>query len=239
MLKVRMPADRRRNRKRTAKFNAQSYDNRRLKKCLITIASEKTDYEDLLALTKLFIGAINSKKRNKKFRDGKFLYYGVMEAGDDYESVPRYHIHFQCYYTHLGVIEHAFKKVREHKDCNQSRCDISHLKKSGVKFTYVIKHFYPSNYDATREAKIREWSKGKNRVFNSRKEMPDYLITRLLSELSKLPDWDKDRDNYPIIMELISKGVIEVKKLDDLAVIPNGFTEIKKWCYLIDWSCIK
>lgn len=230
-------AIRRKNSKAIAKYLALYSENVDKQKCMITFASSEKTYEAVNRIRKVFLEKMRSLLKNK-YKSCSYSFFAVLEFGKDIDQNFHPHIHIQCFYSCFAPLRKAFDYTIKKLNLDATRCDCMVAKNHNYLFNYVIKNFLPVNFDESREI-IKSWKcKGRASYWCSRKTLPDYVITRMYSMLSKLKRWKGINDKYSYILSLIDEEYITIKKLTDI-LDESQYVIIKQWGYKIDINTIR
>lgn len=223
----------RKNRKAVTKYLALFSENATKQKCMITFASSEKTYDAINRIRKVFFKKMISLLKDK-YKTCSFSYFTALEVGKDFYP----HIHIQCFYSCLAPLQEAFDYTLKKLDLDTTKCDCMVAKNHNYPFNYVIKDLLAVNFDEEREI-LKSWfCKGRKSNWCSRKMLPDYVITRMYSILSKLKRWKGINDKYSYILSLIDEGYITIKKLTDI-LDESQYVIIKQWAYKIDINTIR
>ena len=222
---------RRNHRTTVAKYTALAIENASKKKCLVTFPSSDKTYEHLNIIRKEFVHKVNSLLKRKNYEGKKWANFSVIEFGSNFKKHFNPHLHIQCYYEDIELIQEAFEYVIKKLSLDQEKCDLKQAYNNRACFDYIIKTYQPTNtYYALEEFKRKNY-KGKPLYWSSHKLTPNYVIKRLYQKLRELPIWKEYKNKYKLILDLIDKGVIQIKKIGK--AIEAGFERVGDWMYIV------
>jgi hypothetical protein len=194
-----------------AKFFALDFENRDLKRLMVTFVSPENTMVNLVALRSYFIDRLKSLKRNK----GRMAYFACVEFGRLRNKI---HVHFQFYFETKSVITKAYNDtVKEFgivdAKITTANNDETINPKNRKSYYYVIKDHY--NFDI----KLAKFKKANyinvNLVTSSHKPITNTVIKYLYGQLHRVHIFKEVTDKrlkYVMIKMLVKKKVITIQR---------------------------
>jgi len=196
------------------KYFALWSESGHLNKFMVTLSPTKNSLLDTIKLRKDFFKKLNNVKNNKKF---KVAYFSAIEIGLN-KNPPSYYIHMielnrvkamkHNYHLHIQLFTDMDKTTLQGilNKIDVRLCVfnmISIPKKKSIKYDYVIKDIKTIDWQLQHMLKTQH--KGKIIYTSSRKQLANYMITKLWGYMKKTyqDKWTKDiKDKYLFIMNL-------------------------------------
>lgn len=211
------------NRKTVAQYLSLYTENNHLKKSMVTLTPPDGKLLTLLNMREKFFIKLGKTKLLKKTGDKSIKYFSSIEWTK--HSQP--HLHIQFFYTNFIPIKKAFDYI-VNKD-NILSNHILHGNSSKVKYNYVIKEYFISNFDIDREhykadtiARYKYQGVTVKFKTSSRKKINNKITTYLLRTLTF-----KTKDKYKEILTLLNNGKIQINKGVEYPNLNNN--TVKSW----------
>jgi len=206
------------NRKRQlGKYFALWSESGHLKKFMITLSPSTNTLDATIELRKNFFDKLNNKKHYKKF---EVAYFSAVEIGRN-KNPPsknaqiteetRERLKQQNYHLHIQILtnmkESDLQTVINRIDPNLYYFyKITIPKVKGVKYDYVVKDIKTIDWEL--QYKLKTQHKSKILYTSSRKELANYIITKLWNFMkTQYKDkWNNIGDKYSFVLNLKKSG---------------------------------
>lgn len=191
------------NRVTVAKYNALYDECEHLKKCMITLTPHDSKMSTLLEIRKEFARLIKRNKVRKKNGDSTLKYFTNIEFTKS--LIP--HIHIQLFFTNKTPILDAYNEMVSYCYNNTETNSISFAKNNKLRYTYVIKDYFTSNFDLNLE-KWKAYYKNVKFYTSTKKSISNKITKYLYTQINEC----EDKHRYEQILESVSKGLVRIEK---------------------------
>jgi len=206
------------NKKRQlGKYFALWSESGHLNKFMITLSPSTNTLDATIALRKNFIGKLNNIKHYKQF---EVAYFSAVEIGlnknppsknAQITEETRERLKQQNYHLHIQILTNMkyseLQKATQRIDPNLCYFNkITRPKIKGMKYDYVVKDI--KTIDWKLQYILKTQYKSKILYTSSRKELSNYMITKLWNYMKKTykDKWDSVADKYSYVLDLKKNG---------------------------------